>query len=499
MEFKDYVRIMLAHWLGVVLLVLVGLAGAAAYNLTQPKVYEASATGIVSNGKAADTTDASIGDGLARTKVTSYAAIATSTNTAEQVLDDIEANSDDPTYAELQDLNPSGLTAKISVSQPLDTALITINARDTDPARAAALANAWVAALAQQVSELEGVDPAVDKKGLRLTAYGSSQGASQVLPRTSLNLAVGLLLGLVLGFAYAMIRHQFDRRLRSAQEVEKQFGVPVIGLVPQSGHMRKDDGRALTLAVTGSNASASASTAEAFRKLRTNLQFMDVDNPPQIIVVTSPRQGDGKSTVAANLAAAMAVNGQPVTLIDGDLRRPTVAESFGLVEGAGLTDVLVGRVDMDDVAQQHPDYTNLRVLAAGGTPPNPSELLGTQAMRKLLRTLARTSVVLIDAPPLLPVTDAAVLTALSDGALVVISSGKTLDTELGAALGHLDAVNGKALGVIFNRVTRNDSESGYYGEYYGSTPKKGSATPAKDAVTSATRTGSREPESPVRR
>jgi capsular exopolysaccharide synthesis family protein len=154
---------------------------------------------------------------------------------------------------------------------------------------------------------------------------------------------------------------------------------------------------------------------------------------------------------------------------------------------------------MDDVAQQHPDYTNLRVLAAGGTPPNPSELLGTQAMRKLLRTLARTSVVLIDAPPLLPVTDAAVLTALSDGALVVISSGKTLDTELGAALGHLDAVNGKALGVIFNRVTRNDSESGYYGEYYGSTPKKGSVTPAKGAATSATRTGSREPESPVRR
>ena len=99
MEFKDYVRIMLAHWLGVVLLVLVGLAGAAAYNLTQPKVYEASATGIVSNGKAADTTDASIADGLARTKVTSYAAIATSANTAEQVVSDIqEKAATDPAY-----------------------------------------------------------------------------------------------------------------------------------------------------------------------------------------------------------------------------------------------------------------------------------------------------------------------------------------------------------------------------------------------------------------
>jgi capsular exopolysaccharide synthesis family protein len=220
-------------------------------------------------------------------------------------------------------------------------------------------------------------------------------------------------------------------------------------------------------------------------------------------VVTSPRPGDGKSTVAANLAAAIAVNGQPVTLIDGDLRRPTVAESFGLVEGAGLTDILVGTVDMDDVAQQHPDFPNLQILAAGGTPPNPSELLGTQAMRKLLRTLARTSVVLVDAPPLLPVTDAAVLTALSDGALVVVSAGRTLDTELGAALGHLEAVNGKALGVIFNRVARKDTESGYYGEYYGSARRAGEAgsVPGEAAAPGApaTPSASRAAASPARR
>ena len=152
------------------------------------------------------------------------------------------------------------------------------------------------------------------------------------------------MLGLLLGLAYALIRHQFDRRLRSSEEVEKQFGVPVIGMIPYSQHMRQDSHRAVTLAVTESASSSAATTAEGFRKLRTNLAYMDVDHPPRVIVVTSPKQSDGKSTVAANLAAAIAIGGQPVTLIDGDLRRPTVASSLSMVDGAGLTDVLVGRV-----------------------------------------------------------------------------------------------------------------------------------------------------------
>ena len=111
-------------------------------------------------------------------------------------------------------------------------------------------------------------------------------------------------------------------------------------------------------------------------------------------------------------------------------------------------------------------YPALAVLAAGGTPPNPSELLGSQAMRKLLRALAKDSIVIVDGPPLLPVTDSAVLTAVADGAFVVISAGRTLDTDLGTALGHLDAVQGRLLGVILNRATRRDGEGGSYGGHY---------------------------------
>ncbi len=454
MEFRDYVRIVRAHWLGVALLILVGLGGAVLYNVTQPKVYQASATGIVSLGKTDNTADASIGDSLAKSKATSYAAIATSTKTAQQVIKDTGSSE-----------SAGALLSKITVSQPLDTALITVDARADDPEKAAQLANAWVTALSRQVAELEGVDPATDKVGLRLLGYGSSQGGSQVLPRNNLNLALGLLLGMVMGFAYAMIRHQFDRRLRSSEEVEKQFGVPVIGLVPQSAHMRQEDGKALTLAVTGSRTGGSANTAEAFRKLRTNLAFMDVDNPPRVIVVTSPKPSDGKSTIAANLAAAVAIGGQPVTLIDGDLRRPTVADSLAIVDGAGLTDILVGRVKAEEVIQDHPDVPGLRVLASGAIPPNPSELLGSQAMRHLITDLSKDAMVIIDAPPLLPVTDAAVLTRSADGAIIVITHGGTLDTELQVSLNHISTVHGRTLGIVFNRMRRGAS-GGYYGDYY---------------------------------
>jgi capsular exopolysaccharide synthesis family protein len=268
-----------------------------------------------------------------------------------------------------------------------------------------------------------------------------------------------------MGFVYALIRHQFDRRLRSSEEVEKRFGVPVIGLIPQSTHMRQEDGKALTLAVTSPGAGGSANTAEAFRKLRTNLAFMDVDNPPRVIVVTSPQQSDGKSTIAANLAAAIAIGGQPVTLIDGDLRRPTVADSLGVVDGAGLTDILVGRVTAAEVIQNHPDVPGLRVLASGVIPPNPSELLGSQALRHLVTELSKDAIVIIDAPPLLPVTDAAVLTRSADGAIIVVTHGGTLDTELQASLNHISTVHGRALGIVFNRMRRSAS-GGYYGDYY---------------------------------
>jgi Mrp family chromosome partitioning ATPase len=143
-----------------------------------------------------------------------------------------------------------------------------------------------------------------------------------------------------------------------------------------------------------------------------------------------------------------------------------VADSLAIIDGAGLTDVLVGRVTPDEVVQDHPDVPGLRVLASGAIPPNPSELLGSKAMQSLIADLARDAMVVIDAPPLLPVTDAAVLTRSADGAIVVITHGGTLDTELAASLGHISAVHGRTLGIVFNRMRRSASSGFYGGDYY---------------------------------
>ena len=172
--------------------------------------------------------------------------------------------------------------------------------------------------------------------GLRLVPIESAAlPTAPVLPRTRLNLLIGLLVGALLGVAYAIVRNQFDRRIKFVAAVEKTFNVPVVGVIPQAGQLSHKEGAKADIAVLRVSGSSGSHEAEAFRKLRTNLSYMSVDNPPRTIVVTSPNEGDGKSTVAANVAAAIAVTGQPVVLIDADLRRPTVADSFGLPEGRG--------------------------------------------------------------------------------------------------------------------------------------------------------------------
>jgi capsular exopolysaccharide synthesis family protein len=467
MEFNDYVRIVLSHWVGVVVLAFLGVLAAVGYNATQPAVYQSSATGLVNSTAPSDSSTAQIADQYARSRIASYVPLASTTEVAQRVIDDPSLEGTDLPST------PAGLIGHISVTHDEDTVLINIAARASTPDDAATLANAWARALAWKVDQLDGPKPlgtdATGKTqrsdGLQMDVLTQAARGAKVLPRTNLNLVLGLAVGLLLGFVYALIRHQFDRRLKSSEDVEKKFGIPVIGMIPQSSSMRQSDGRELALAVTGSPSSSNAGTAEGFRKLRTNLAYMDVDHPPRTIVVTSPKQSDGKSTVAANLAAAIAISGQAVTLVDGDLRRPTVADSLAVVDGAGLTDVLVGRVTPDEVIQDHPDVPGLRILASGAIPPNPSELLGSQAMQHLITDLARDAMVIIDAPPLLPVTDAAVLTRSADGAIVVISHNGTLDTELHASLGHIATVHGRTLGIVFNRMRRRGA-AGLYGDYY---------------------------------
>lgn len=218
--------------------------------------------------------------------------------------------------------------------------------------------------------------------------------------------------------------------------------------------------------------------------LRTNMQYVSIDADKFVCTVTSALPDEGKSTVAISLAISLALADRRVALIECDLRRPRTAKRLGLDGSTGTTSVLVGHVSLEDALQTYRD-TNLQVLVAGPIPPNPAELLQSASMEKLLRDLRNAfDVVILDSPPLLPVTDAAILTAAADGAILVVRHAHTTRDQLTHAIDRLDAVDAKALGIVVNRSPAKWVGKGYgYGYGYYDDPSlvtvTGSTEPAR--------------------
>lgn len=274
-------------------------------------------------------------------------------------------------------------------------------------------------------------------------------------------LAGGLAAGLALGVLIALARPGRERTIGGPQDLAETLDAPLLGAIVDE---RRGGEQPL---ITGLD--RQHPRVESYRILRTNLQFTGVDDGSRVIVVSSALAGEGKSTTVANLAIVTAQAGQRVAVVEGDLRRPRIAEYLGVTNDVGVTTVLVGRVDLETALQ--PGHTpGLEVLAAGRRPPNPSELVQTQAMRDLLAELrTRFDVVLIDTPPLLPVTDAAVTAQLADGVVVVVQHGQTRHEELATALGRLTAVDARILGAVLNMApskARQAYGAGYFGYGY---------------------------------
>ncbi|GAA5035520.1 polysaccharide biosynthesis tyrosine autokinase [Microbacterium fluvii] len=454
MELRDYLRILRAHWLGIVLLTVLGAAIAYGWSALQPRVYTATSSGYVaSTTTGADTGSSLVADQLARAKVTSYVDIGSWRSVAEYAIDDLGL-----------DTTPEALVTRVDVSNPLDTVIIQVDASAGSPEEARDLAESWTRGMLAQIDDIEG-DGSPGSAAITLIPGDSARlPSSPSSPNTRLDVALGALIGLALGVGYAVIRHVLDRRVRNPRDIERETGAAVVGTLPLEKDLVAQRG-VLAFEGAGRTQNSTAMT-EAMRELRTNLQFMDVDRPPRIIVVSSPLPGDGKSTTSANIALSLAAAGQKVVLVDADLRRPVIANLFDLPEGAGLTDVLAGRAKVVDVAHS-PDATgNLRVLPAGRLPPNPSEVLGSQRMRELLAGLAREATVIVDSPPTIPVTDAAVLSTAADGMLLVVSAGRTTYEIMQKALGNIDRVGGRVLGVVLNKVPRRGAGAAYYGYQY---------------------------------
>ncbi|SDL83505.1 polysaccharide biosynthesis tyrosine autokinase, partial [Microbacterium azadirachtae] len=452
MDLREYLRVFRAHWLGMVLIAFLGVAVAFGWSLLQPKAYTADASAIVqaassSTGPSSDLSSAMLGNTLTAGRVKTYVTLGQSRAVAQGVIDRLHLT-----------IRAEQLVTKVAVANVVDTANLEVTVTASTPEMARSIAEAWVKSMASEVNRLETGDP--DRKGaVFLSPIDSARlPDAPSSPNTRLALALGALVGLAVAVGYGLLRYTLDRRIRSVEQVERETGKPVVGTIPEEKTFTADN-RLLPFDGGTSRGSEGAhlfGIGEAMRELRTNLQYMDVDNPPRIIVVTSPLPGDGKSTISSNLAVTLASSGQPVVLIDGDLRRPMVDTVFGLPKGAGISDVLAGRATIAEVAQRFGNG-QLLVVTAGKVPPNPSEVLGSARMRELLKSIAREAIVIIDAPPLIPVTDAAVLAHSADGAIIVGTVGKTTFEVLGKAIGNLERAGARALGLVLNKVPRRGS------------------------------------------
>ncbi|MBN9216090.1 MAG: chromosome partitioning protein [Microbacterium sp. SCN 70-200] len=470
MELSDYLRILRKNWLVIVVLTLVGLGAAAAYSLTRTPEFESSSTVFVST-QGSTVQELQQGSSFTQARINTYVGLAT----APVVLN--------PVIAELGlDVTARTLAESVSVAAPLNSTLITVTVTDPDPVMAADIANAIAASLATAVPQLE-PESADGTSPVRLTRVSDAQPAlSPSSPNVPLNLALGVLVGLALGIGVAVLRTVLDNKVRNPRDAEQITAAPSIGAI---AYDPKAKDRPLIV-----HADPLSPRAESFRALRTNLQFLDMGGRASF-VITSSIPSEGKSTTTINLAIALADAGKRVALLDTDLRKPKVAEYLGIEGGVGLTDVLIGRARVGDVMLPW-GGRSLFVLPAGKVPPNPSELLGSDQMATLLEVLERDfDVVLCDAPPLLPVTDAAILARATSGALLIIAAGKTTKHQLTGAAEALQTVGAKLAGFVMSMVPTRGADSYYsaygygYGYGYGAYTQekpKGKAKKAKDGA-----------------
>ncbi|WP_052226371.1 polysaccharide biosynthesis tyrosine autokinase [Microbacterium mangrovi] len=461
MELRDYLRGLRRYWLAVVLMTIAGVAFAAGWAAMQKPVYAATASAFISTPANAKNAATVVGQGMSVPTgyVASFTEYAAWKSTAQGAINALHLSA-----------TPGDVAGRVTVTSTPDTAILSITATGDTPAEAENLANAWVTGLHKTIDKVQGTGTAGSAPMNVYLGNPAEASPIPVSPDWKTALLVGGVIGLGFGIAFALTRTASDRRIRAGEEVTGKLGHPVVGTIPE----RPVDGKKRR------GADTSFAFDESMRVLRTNLQFMDVDNPPRVIVVTSPVPGDGKSTVAVELAKALAASGAPTVLVDGDLRRPTVAKKLGLPAGAGLSDVLAGRAVVTELLHRVTGISNMLVLTAGTVPPNPSEILGSERMHGLMSYLSTEATVIVDAPPLLPVTDGAVLAHQADGALLVVSAGKTTFDLAGKALEALENARGRALGIVINRAPiRGADASPYSYAYYTYYSQDGTpATPA---------------------
>ncbi|UXA14941.1 polysaccharide biosynthesis tyrosine autokinase [Mycobacterium sp. SMC-8] len=457
MSLQDFIKVLRTRWITVCATVVAVTLGAVAYTFLTTPEYAASTRLFVSTTAGSSLSDAYQGNRFSKERVVSYSQLIMGETLAQRTIDKLGL-----------DMKADELQSKVRAGSKVDTVLIDVEVLDESPVRARDIANTLSDEFVAMVRELETPEDGASPDSRVVVEQRASIPESPVIPKTSRNLAIGFALGVLLGMGLAVVRDFLDNTVKTRADFEEISGTSLVGSIPMDKERRKNT------AISFENVNSPIS--EAFRKLRTNLQFLAVDNPPRVIVFTSSMPHEGKSTTAINVALALAEADHTVVLVDGDLRRAMIHKYLDLIGAVGFSTVLSGAATLGE-ALQKTRYSGLTVLAAGAVPPNPSELLGSQAARKLLAELReKFDYVIVDSTPLLAVTDAAVLAAGADGVLLMARYGQTKREQLTHAVSSLENVGAPLLGAVFTMVPARGggaySSYGYYGTYGESDSKQ---------------------------
>ena len=443
MRTNDVLALLRRHWFLILTAALIGAAAGIGWGATRAPEYTARADVLVTVTSGQSTGELAQGSSFSQQQARNFAAVAT----REVVLAPVIRQLDLDTTVE-------ALRRNLSVSVPLNTSVISIQATDSTPSGSAAIANGVARELASVVGRLSPTVNDLDDPPVRATLIEQAAVPERPsAPDIQLFALIGLLVGLVGAVAYQVAAELMVGRIVTPQQVERATRAVVLGSLTRD--------RKAAQAPIAITAAPLSQRAEEIRQLRTALKFLP-GGEHHVYVISSSVSGEGKSTVAANLAASFAAEDIPTCLVEADLRRPSLAKTLDLTGGPGLTDVIVGDSTIEEACQTW-GPNQLHVLLAGRIPPNPSELLGSKRGLATFEALReKFEVVIIDTPPLVAVTDARIVARQFGGVVLVTGSGKVRAGELRHAVAALEIADLPILGVVLNLAKNLEGRSYAY-------------------------------------
>lgn len=441
MDLTPALALLRRRWISMLVCLIIGVVtGAIVYGSTSP-TYRSTARVFFNLPSTPDVAAQAQGFQLTTELLQSYARIATSHSAAQAISQSLGGA-----------VSPSDVQSRVAATPEQQTLLLDVAATGGSPGAAQQLAAAATDNLVQQLSQLSSVQATQIKPQVVDPANTPS---SPISPSKKVDFGLGIALGLIGGVLAALLADTLDRRIRTARQVTDLTDLPEMGRTPRSRKLARQPlvawhGRA-------------GDVREAFRSVRTSVHFFDPESPARVILVTSPGSGEGKTTVAVNLAMALGAAGDSVVLVDADLRRAGLTRLLSMDRTGGLTAAIYEPALLPDLLRAGP-HTNVEVLPSGELPPNPAELLGSLNMASLLESLAeRADKVVIDCSPVVPVTDAVTLSTQVDTVVLVVREKMSKRNEVDASVQRLRAVGARLAGFVLNGVAPRHSSGHNYG------------------------------------